>query len=706
MAGGGGEVIKKPADHPLDDAQKKEWQRRAHFSIRINMFFFATFLLFSILIVRLAILQFVEGPELSAQRAHSAKREVTISPIRGNIYDSQGFPIAYSVSAQSLFYRIEPGQKDEDKIELAKKLADIFATYGDPKLAPLSAADIIKRMDVGIDIDGQETKKPGYTFWPRRIKANLTNEEIAYLSEHRDELKGTEIVEESTRRYDESRIAVNLVGYLRPYSVALNQINQKPGSFLDYYKDNPGGEYLNEEYVGFDGLEFMYQEELRGKNGTKTYPVNAKSQIIGQVKITKPEKGHNLYLTIRKEIQEEAEKAIEDHIKFMKSSQARGTYYELGRNAVAGYAVAMEVDSGKVVAMANYPDYDPNMWIGGLSTEDWNKYQILFTNGTIRERQPWILDDKERMKHPSSLVPLGSTIKPLTVLVGLNEGLITPSTPYQDPTTFYFGRDSHKVGVSNSDKHNYGTLYPWSAIKFSSNTFMAEMIGNRLYMSSKYPPYDSKNPGNGNAIEVWDSYMKKFGLGVTTGSGLPGESSGTIEYFNSAKRDSPQSALIYASFGQQGRYTVLQLAQYASMLANHGKRYKPLFVEKITTYNDELVRVIDKELLNEEKFPDEYWKVLEQGMSQVNVQGFDGVAYSFNRKTGTSQQDVAGQTLENGVFIAYAPADKPKLAIAVVVPEGGFGSWSAAPIARKIFDAYDKYVGLYGTPRSETAAAE
>lgn len=693
-------MIKKPAEHhTLDENQKKEWQKRAHFSVRINMFFFATFLLFSILIVRLAMLQFVEGPELSAQRTLSSKKDVTIAPIRGNIYDYDGFPIAYTISAQSLFYRIEPGQNNDEKIKLANKLGGIFAKYGDPKVSQLPPGEIIKLMDVGIDIDGNEAKKPSYTYAPRRIKANLSNDEIAYFAEHRDELRGIEIVEESTRMYDNNRIAVQLIGYLRPYSVANNQKE----SFLNYYKDNPG-EYLNEEYVGFDGLEFMYQEELRGKNGSKTYPVNATSQIIGQVKITKPEKGHNLYLTIRQSVQQEAEKAIEEQIKLMKSSSSAAGKYYLGSNAVAGYAVALEVDTGRVMAMANYPTYDPNKWIGGISTEDYKQYSILFTNGTIRERQPYILDDKERVRHPSSLVPLGSTMKPLTVLVGLNEGMITPSTPYADPTTFSFGRDNYKVGVSNSDHANYGTLYAWSALKNSANTFMAEMIGNRMYQSSKYPPFDAKKPGNGNAVEVWDSYMKKFGLGVTSGSGLPGELSGDIYYFNTAKKESDQAAMIYSSFGQQARYTVLQLAQYASMLANHGKRYKPLFVDKITTYDGELVSKPQPELLNEEKYPDAYWKVLEQGMSQVFVTGFDGVNYTFNRKTGTSQQDVAGRkNLENAVFIAYAPADKPKLAVAVVVPEGGFGSWGAAPIARRIFDAYDKSVGLYGTPAVNTA---
>lgn len=679
------------------DEEKRERSKRTHFSIRINMFFFTTFLLFSALIVKLAFLQFVEGKELSAQEVMETKKDITISPIRGNIYDLDGYPIAYTTSAQSLFYQIVPNQTKEEKIALAQKLADIVAKWGDPKYGELDAGEIIKRMDVGFDINGNASKDPSYTFQPRRIKAGLSQQEIAYLVEHEDELKGIEIVEESTRVYDDNTIGVQLVGYLRPFSTARNQAQ----SYLNYYKDNPG-EYLNEEFVGFDGLEFLYQDELRGKNGSKSYPVNSKSQIIGQVSITPPEKGHNLFLTLRKDVQLAAENAINQQLDYMKSKEAAALQYPaLGKNALAGYAVAMEVDTGRVVAMASMPDYNPEIWSKERIPEDeWKSIQFRYTNGTIRERYADIQDDKQRAKHPSSLVPLGSTMKPLTVLLGLNEGIISPNEKYVDPTVFVFGKD--KSSIKNSDGHNYGVLTAATAIQYSANTFMGEMVGNRLYMSSKYPSF----PKQGNAIEVWDSYMKKFGLGELTGSRLPGEYAGDPYYFETAKRESAQSVLIYASFGQQARYTTLQLAQYASMLANHGKKYRPQFVDHITTYDGQLIRNVEPELMSQEEFPAAYWKVLEDGMKQVFVTGFDGVSYSVVRKTGTSQQQVSGQLLENAVFIAYAPAEKPKLAVAVVVPEGGFGSWGAAPIARKIFDAYDQYYGLDGVPKGQKPAGQ
>src|SRR5262249_1182468 len=151
----------------------------------------------------------------------------------------------------------------------------------------------------------------------------------------------------------------------------------------------------------------------------------------------------------------------------------------------------------------------------------------------------------------------------------------------------------------------------------------------------------------------------------------------------------------------QGKYTTLQLAQYASMLATKGKRYKPQFVEKTTTYDGAPVSEFKPEQIGQVDLPDADWDVVKKGMLDVNVNWyFDGFPYKLGRKTGTSQQSGGGQLLENAVFISYAPADNPKLAVAVVVPEGGYGAWGAAPIARKIYDAYDRAIGLGDTPKA------
>ncbi len=650
---------------------KKEVQNRRQFSIRLNVFFMVTFFLFSWLIVRLAYVQLVEGPSLQERQTRLITKGVSIPPIRGNIYDSAGRQIAYSISTQSLYFTFKTGFKQKDAEALAAKLVKLFNERGDERSKPLTAEDVIEAMD----LDGI-THLP---FQQRRIKSGLSKEEIAYLSEHRDEYPDVEIVEESIRQYTPDRVAVQLVGYMNKMKGAKEN--------LDFYKEinanqsDPALKYLDSEEVGYDGIELMYQKELRGLNGYKSYQIDVKSRIVGDMKLTKPVKGQNLYLTINRKVQLTAQQAILDQIATTRASTAKTL-----RDAqpTTGYAVAMEVETGRVVAMASMPDYDPSIWQGGISQKELDEITPAMGNGAIREVFPPYKDPKERSQHPTSLVPLGSTQKPLTILTGLMEKVITPSTTWTDPGYFKFGRDN-QAEVQNAGRVYNGSLTPTRAIAKSSNAYMAKMVGNALYMQFKK-----------KSVDIWDKHMKEFGLGVKTGSGLPLEMPGIVDYFVSATRDSPQSAMIYASFGQQGKYTALQLAQYAATLASHGKRMKPLLVDHTTDADGNIVTKMKPEVLNEIKLPNSYWKTIEDGMAQVKVEGFDGVRYDFYRKTGTSQQQGVGKRkfVENAVFISYAPQDNPKLAVAVIVPDGGYGGWGAAPIARKIFDAYDAEVGL------------
>jgi cell division protein FtsI/penicillin-binding protein 2 len=674
-------------DHSTEEAQKREIRNRRHFSFRLNVFFFITFFVFSLLIVRLAYLQFVEGPTLKAEEHKLGTRPVYVPPIRGNIFDANGLPIAYSTSTQSLYYTKEPGTTKEEATALAQALVRVFNLYGDKKekygdkqQKPVTAEDVFNDMD----FDGTVH----YPYQPRRIKSGLTKHEIAYFAEHSQEFKGIDVVEESIREYSPDRVAVQLVGYLKKMKGASTLAKYKD---LSNSKSDPTLRYLPAEEVGYDGLELMYQDELRGRNGVKEYPVNKDSQIVGPMKLTKPVKGNNLFLTINKNVQLATQKAITEHLAKIRTSTNKAERAPYARTA---YAVAMEVQTGKVVAMASMPDYDPSVWQGGsISSKDLKQVQFFQYNGAIKDVQPPYEKYEERKDHPSSLVYLGSTQKPLSILVGLNEKLFTVNSRWYDPGYFEFGRKGYETKIRNANDTANGWLTPSMGIAKSSNAFMSKMVGNALYMKYK----------GDTGVQVWDRYVKQFGLGISTGSGLPNESSGVIDYFNEAEKASVQSALIRASWGQQGRYTTLQLAQYASMLANRGKRLKPQFVNEIRDADGNVVQPYQAEVLNTVKFPDSYWNTIETGMGKVPVQGFDGFPYNFNRKTGTSQQDVGSRSrVENAVFIAYAPAEKPKLAVAVVVPDGGYGGWGAAPIARKIFDAYDAEVGLTGTPRKPT----
>ncbi|MDQ1235557.1 cell division protein FtsI/penicillin-binding protein 2 [Paenibacillus sp. SORGH_AS306] len=656
----------------MDDPSKRELKNQRQFSIRLNVFFFATFIIFSVLIVRLAVLQFVEGPTLKEKEASISSKSTPIPPIRGNIMDASGEKIAYSTSSQSLYFTLEKNYslaKNKDELYgIVSKLKKVFNQYGN-KDETMTADQIIEAMDI--------TYRKNFGYTPRRIKKDLTNEEIAYFLEHKDQFPGIEIVEESVRHYDTDRVAVQTVGYLSSFAGVRNT--------MDHYKnkarlEDPQEKYLDTEFVGVDGIEYAYQDDLRGKNGLKTTPVNAMNIASGRTELTAPEKGNNVWMTIDKNVQKTTQQAITDQLSFLHSYRSGSSY---APNAQTGYAVAMEVDTGNIVAMASMPDYDSNVW-ESMTDDKYKDIQHYYANGAIREVY--------REGHASSMVLMGSVIKPLSVLVGLKEGLFTPYSGYQDIGFAQFGKAGYESKVRNSSNHVYGYLTPSTAIEHSSNAFMVDMVGKKLY--TKY---------GGESINVWDKYMKEFGLGVSTKSGLPYESEGSGEYMNLKAAGSAQAAMAYASFGQQGKYTTLQLAQYVATLANKGTRLKPQLVSKITDSEGNIVQKTKAQVVNQIDFPDSYWSTIKSGMKS-KVSGFDGFPYDYARKTGTSQQSVYGHLVDNGVFIAYAPRDNPKLAVAVVIPEGGFGAQSAAPVARKIFDAYDQEYGLDGIPKKVSEA--
>lgn len=652
-----------------------ETEMKRRYNGRINIFFFSAFLIFCVIIIRMAILQFVEGPELASQETGGEQKHFPLQPIRGSIIDASGTKLAYSTASNSLYITLmKDYSKKTDKgkanrpeaVEMARQIVQAFNKYGDPEAEPITVKKVID------DLDLEYNKQHGYE--PRRIKTDLTKEEIAYFMENRAKFPGVQIVEENVRHYDPDTVAVQTIGYLRKFGGSKSVKDYEVIDQSNKDQKNPGLIYTEEESVGYDGLERMFQEELRGKSGYLSIPINPQNMVDGVPTMVPPEKGLNIHTTIHKDIQLATEQAIMDQLQYLHTHPVSG---KLHKDALTGYAVAMEVDTGNVVAMASMPDYDPN---DGLNMD-------ASGNGTIT-----IYGSGRSGNGFESMIYLGSVIKPLTVLIGLNEGLFGPNETYPDQGFASIGREGSETRISNSSGHRNGPIKPQLAIQQSSNAFMIDMIGKKL---------NNKYRGD-KGVEVWDQYMKKFGLGVNTGSGLPGELEGRGEYTNTKAAGSNLAALAYASFGQMGKYTPLQLAQYTVMLANEGKRVKPQLVSKITDQEGNVVKEFGREVLNEVDFPKAYWQTIKRGMNTQGLAAFGDFKYDFARKTGTSEQEakVNGKwrKIDNGVFIAFAPRDNPKLAVAVVVPEGGFGSQSAAPIARKIFDAYDEVYGLDGTP--------
>ncbi|WP_427052402.1 peptidoglycan D,D-transpeptidase FtsI family protein [Paenibacillus sp. TC-CSREp1] len=628
---------------------------------RLNLFFFAAFVIFSILIFRLAFVQFVEGPELTYMESTRNTKDIPLAPVRGPIYDATGkVALAYSEPVQSLYVLLYEDYRNDDRRqeaeELAQELADIFKRFNPGDEKQPDAEEIIKRLD----LDHQKT----FGYVPRLVKSDLTTQEIAFFMEKKAEYPGIMVLEENVRRYDPDRVAVQVIGYTREFKGAGALRQYKTIIEQSASQRDPGLVYSQDERVGFDGLELQYQQELRGRSGYQSIDIDSRNLPTGAMELTPPEKGYSLISTINKDVQLAAQKAITDELRKLPK-------------AITGYAVAMEVDTGNVVAMASMPDYDPNDW-------DYDKIKFVFRNGTTES----FLPNDKKPRHAESVVLLGSVIKPLSVLIGLKEGLFTAGQTYHDKGYAVLGKDGRQVRNSHSAYN--GNITARRAIEKSSNAFMIDMVGKQLLR--KY--------GGDKGVDKWDEYMKSFGLGVSTGIDLPNEFLGRLEYREGEEHESALTRLAFASFGQQAKYTTMQLAQYTTMLANKGKRMEPHLVKEIRDANGNVVKKFTPKVLNEVKFADEHWNEVHKGMV-TKVSSFDGFPYDFARKTGTSEQGTGPNKKENGVFIAFAPRDNPKLAVAVVVPEGGFGSVSASPIARKIFDAYDEVYGLDGIPKGK-----
>ncbi|MFP4977338.1 peptidoglycan D,D-transpeptidase FtsI family protein [Paenibacillus sp. CN-4] len=677
----------------LNPAGEREESGKTRLNSRINAFFFGAFLIFCLILLRLTFVQIVQGQDLSEAEAKRDTRDVPLPAIRGSIKAAGGENLAYSVPVQSLYFTLSgdytktgpDGTPTPEALakadELAKSLAADFARYGSSGESQPSKENILDALDLG------SAKAWGYM--SRRIKSGLGKAEVAYFMEQRERYPGLEVVEESERLYSKDTVAVQTVGYTKQFKYSdsipkYQDILQKMNKQAD-----PGLNYRSDEYVGYDGLELLFQEELRGRNGYKTVSINPQNLVEGVESVTPPVKGYDVWTTINKHIQLKTEQAIMDRLDWLHSHPVEG---KLHKDALTGYAVAMEVDTGHVVAMASMPDYDANVW-RNLTTEAWDQIMSRYQNGAVTPNA------SGKSGHGfESAVFLGSTIKPLTVLVGLKEGFITTSTQYVDTGRTAFGKKGHEQEVSNASGHVYGKMDPALAIELSSNVFMIDKVALPLYR--KYQD---------RSLEIWDRYMKDFGLGVAPGSGLPGEYKGLLNYKNPEAAGSTQAAMVYASFGQQAKYTPLTLAQYASTLANEGKRIKPQLVSRITDEQGRTVRTFGREVLSEASFDPTHWREIRSGMNSDVKEAFAGFPYDFARKTGTSEQEYWSkgrrQVFDNGVFIAYAPRENPKLAVAVVIPEGGFGSKSAAPVARAIFDAYDWEYGLDGVPKKNARPA-
>ncbi|WP_139490277.1 peptidoglycan D,D-transpeptidase FtsI family protein [Brevibacillus dissolubilis] len=482
-------------------------------------------------------------------------------------------------------------------------------------------------------------------FIPRRIKENVSYNEVAKIDERRSEYPGINVIVEPIRQIrrdpDGSGFATHILGYINPIS---------PEQRDEYVAQG----YSFTDRVGVAGLERYYERELRGKDGVYEVHVNKDSETVEKQEKRPAEPGNDLVLSLDWRFQSKVEDILKTNLAKMRT--------KAGDLNVA-HAVVMNPNTGEVLAMASSPDYDLNLH---YNRKEFNKvYDTM------------IAPSAENKMIRGAYAP-GSTAKMLSVMLSLQKGLVTPNETIYDPGYYIVGN----VKKRNWKLSGHGNVNARRALQVSNNTYMYAMAMRLV---------NSDNKSYMTKFSVIDYYNAQFGLGVKTGIDLPSELTGWESQY------SYMGNLADAFIGQYDSFTPMQIAQYVSTIANGGYRLRPHLVKEIRRGTvdpkrpGETLTVVKPEVLNTVDIDPKWIKVAQEGMRMVTGPGgtaastFSGLPFTVAAKTGTAQ---TGRGADNSLIVGYAPYEKPEIVFVVIVPGGGHGSDSSGPIARQVLEAY------------------
>ena len=594
--------------------------------VRRRIILSAVFVLILIMMVvgRLFVLQINEYEHFATLSESNRVRIKALPPTRGLIFDRNGVVMANNLPS----YRLEI---------IHEQTGDIEST--------------LQQLQAYIDISEQDLKRFEQVSGRRRpfesvpLKLNLNDDEVARLAVNLHLFDGVEINARLTRHYPQGEHAVHALGYV-------SQIDEQDLNSLD------SANYAGTSHIGKLGLEKYYESELHGRVGVQQVEVNARGRTLRVLHETPPVQGNNLYLTIDSSLQKAAEAAFEDY---------------------TGSIVAIDPNNGEVLALVSMPTFDPNLFVNGISFKQYN---------ALRDspRQPLF------NRALSGRYPPGSTTKPFYGLAGLENSVIS-----RGKTLFcggYYLLPNEERRYRDWKKEGHGAMNMKDAITQSCDVYFYDLAYQL-------------------GIDRMSKFMYEFGFGAITGVDSTGERAGLMPS-REWKREKqgmiwfPGETLI-TGIGQGAMLvTPLQLSSSTAALAIKGKRYRPRLVRAIDSRQTDFVRNISPEVVGEYQFKREQnWQHIHKSMISV-VHGLRGTAqrirygidYKIAGKIGTAQVFEVGQDEEyeeekvtqklrdHALFISYAPADDPQIAIAVIVENGGHGSSVAAPIARKVLDAF------------------
>ena len=605
----------------------KNHQREIYFfRFRLILSLVFVLVLVFILLSRLVYLQIVRQNYFNTLADNNRISVVPIVPNRGLIQDRNGVVLAQNYSGYTL--EISPAQ-----VTNLEATIDALATL--------------------VDIQPRDRKRfkklltESHTSNSYPIRSRLSEVEVARFAAQRFRFPGVEIKARLFREYPYKDRTAHLIGYV-------GRINDK--DFEELEAKNLAANYRGSDYIGKIGIEQSYESELHGTTGFEQVEVDAGGRGVRVLSRTPPKSGKTLTLTMDVKLQEIAE-------------QAFGNF--------RGALVAIDPTNGEVLAFVSKPGYDPNLFVDGIDTESWdalnNSPDVPLNNRALRGQYP-----------------PGSTIKPFMALAGLDSGKRTPSYTINDPGYFTLPGNRHKYRDWKTGGH--GTVDMFKSIVISCDTYYYGLATDM-------------------GIDTIHTYLERFGFGKETGLDMKGESSGLLPSPDWKKRRFNQiwypGDTVSVGIGQgYTLVTPMQLAYATAILANNGVGYRPHLVRNSPnssgTGTDLDSAPIDVDL----HLKPEHFALVKRAMIAVTLPGGtaawagSGASYTFAGKTGTAQvigikqgekyveKDVSERNRDHAWFIAFAPADKPRIALAVLAENAGHGGSISAPIARKVIDYY------------------
>jgi penicillin-binding protein 2 len=597
-----------------------------HFQLRLVVGIGFVSVLMGILLMRFIYLQAARHTYYQTLSESNRIAIVPIVPNRGLILDRNGVVLAHNYSG----YTLEINQS---------KTADIEATIND-----LSTLVTITNKD------RKRFKKllsESHNFETLVIRNRLTDEEVARFAAQQYRFPGVEIKARLFRDYPFGDKTSHLIGYI-------GRINDSEVGQLE--ENDLAANYRGTDYIGKTGLEQSYETDLHGTTGIEQVEVDAGGRAVRMLARTAPVSGNTLILSIDAKLQEIAE-------------QAFGNY--------RGALVAIDPNTGEVLAFVSKPGYDPNPFIDGIDTQSWdelnNSPDVPLNNRALRGQYP-----------------PGSTIKPFMALAGLNFHTRTAEQTINDSGVYYLPGSSRQYRDWKPGGH--GSVNMFKAIQMSCDTYFYGLATEM-------------------GIDNISSFLSRFGFGKKTGIDLEGEASGLVPSQEWKMKRYQQiwypGDTVSVGIGQgYNLVTPLQLAFVTATLANNGVAYKPHLVKVVQSSRSSENRFIAKEPLYDLHIPPKDLDLVRRAMIAVTQPGGTavfasaGATYQIAGKTGTAQvvamkqgekydaNKIDERHRDHAWFIAYAPADHPQIAMVVLAENGGHGGGTAAPIARKVFDYY------------------